>query len=153
MDFALVCPQCNRSYQRRDFERGETYFECEHCQIELAHAHSPGAIDVGVTPGVVLASLPNWVPGLLRPSELGSKYAGITLLIAFATLIVGVVALQGRGSILSFLPLLCVASVVAAFIVGYHTQAKRNRTAIALMPPMEGPPVHEEVNPHRAPYG
>ena len=153
MDSTLVCPQCKRSYLRRDFERGETYFECEQCQVELAQADS-GAEDPGKTPDVILAPLPNWVPGLLRPSELGFKYGGIILLIAVPTVIIAVVVLKGKGNFLSFLPLLCLISIVAAFIVGYQTQAKRNRAAIALMPPPDVPlPVKEEINPHRAPYG
>ena len=153
MEPTLICPKCSRSYLRRDFDRGETYFECEQCQVELSQVDSSGANDVCDPPAVPLASLPNWAPGLLRPSELGSKYGGITLLIAVPTLILAVVGLNGNG-ILRFLPLLCVISIVAAFLVGYHTQANRNRAAIALMPPPEDPhPAQNEVNPHRAPYG
>ena len=32
----MQCPQCSRIYERnKDFDRGESFFECETCEVEL----------------------------------------------------------------------------------------------------------------------
>lgn len=33
--FAMRCPQCRRTYLPGDFDRDETYFECNECAVEL----------------------------------------------------------------------------------------------------------------------